>query len=522
MQLTGSIFKYALLSTILTSTGVAAQEVELVSPDNSMTIKGELINFENRQYTIKTALGQLVVSADDMMCKGDGCPVLKPAALEFRVSGAKTPGETLLPRLLDSYAAQSDVTLQIGQHPEEGQLFVLNDNENDPLANVQVVSSTSSTGLVDLLQGDAQMAVSTRPPRPNEADAFEKSGLGEIQGKNQEFVLALEAVLIITSNDNPIRSISDEDAARIFSGAITNWSELGGPDASINVYARDSESETGEAFNSILMAPQSQQVRDDATIVDSDINLSARVSNDPNGIGFIDFGTNDRVKALSISGACGLTVEPSEFTVKAEEYPLTRRLTAYTAGETPEQLAGFLEFLGTDSAQETVETAGFVNQKTATTSLDTQNKRLASAILSDLTPEALPKLQDMVREMDAATQLSTSFRFIPGTNKLDARTHTDLKRLATLLDGEEFAGKNVTLASFTEAAAIAAQNQPLSVQRGQLILDALLEIAPDLETKVNLKTVGYGDISPLTCSGTVIGQHVNSRVEVWVKDPING
>jgi len=176
-------------AAVLAASSLSAQEIELKAKDGSITLRGELVGFENRQYTIRTQLGELVIDADSMNCTGADCPVMKPAAVEFRVTGAKTPGATLLPRLLNAYSEQNDTSLQIGAHPDEGQLLVLNDDEGDPLANVQVINSTSSSGLVDLVQGDAQMAVSTRPPRPNEADAFEKSGLGVIQSKDQEFVL---------------------------------------------------------------------------------------------------------------------------------------------------------------------------------------------------------------------------------------------------------------------------------------------------------------------------------------------
>jgi len=486
VQLIGSSLKYALISTLLCTAAATAQEVQLTSAESGLTIKGELLNFEDRQYTIRTSLGELVISADDMDCSGAACPALKPPAAEFRVTGAKTPGEALLPRLFNAYASQSDISLQIGNHPEEGRLLAIVDGENDPLANVQVVSSTSSSGLVDLLQGDAQMALSTRPPRPNEADAFEKSGLGKIQSKDQEYVLGLESVVILTSPQNPIRSISDKVAAQIFSGAVANWSELGGPNAPINVYVRDEGSPAAEAFNSLLMAPQSLQVRTDAVVVNDEARLAARVASDPNGIGFTRFGNSAQAKVLDVTGECGLRVAPNAFSIKAEAYPLTRRLSAYTAGDTPAQLADFMAFLGSEDAQISVGSAGFVTQDVISMPIAQQNQRLASAILGDIRPEALPKLQDMVLEMADATQLSLSFRFVPGTNQIDARTHSDLKRLATLLATEEYAGKSVTLASFTEAAANAAQNQPLSVQRGQMILS-----------------------------------HANSRVEVWVKDPIN-
>lgn len=521
MQRLGWISKIALCAALSTASSVWAQEVELIAKDGSMTLTGELVSSEGRKYTIKTALGEIVVDADSMECRGTACPALKPPAAEFRVSGAKTPNDVLLPKLLSAYADASGTTVEITEHPEEGRLVTVNDSEDDPLANIQLVSSNSSAGLVDLLQGDAQMAVSSRPPRPNEATAFEKSGLGAIQSKEQEYVLALESVLIVTSPENAVETISVAVAAQIFSGGITNWAELGGPNAPINVYVRDLETTTGEAFNSIVMQPQASQIREDAIVVDSDANLASRVANDRFGIGFTSFGQKDAAKNLAIAGECGLKVPPSEFSVKSEVYPLTRRLSAFIAGEMPEQLDGFINFLGTSAAQEAAGGAGFISQNIATSPLSQQVDRLASAILGGFDDEEMTRAQDMVREMRDARQLSISFRFIPGTNTPDARTYSDVKRLAELLMTEEYQGKSITLASFTEAAADPVQNQPLSVQRAELIVRELLAAEPLLETAVNLTSKGYGDISPLVCSGTLTGQHVNSRVEVWVKDQIS-
>ena len=510
----------ALCAALLTTTIASAQEIELRAKDGSLTIKGELLSAENRQYKIKTIMGEIVVDADTMECRGDGCPSLKPAAAEFRVTGAKTPNDILLPRLLNAYAEASGSSVDLTDHPDEGRLVKVMDADDDPLANIQLVSSTSSAGLVDLLQGDAQMAVSIRPPRPNEATAFEKSGLGSIQSKQQEYVLALESVLIITSPNNPVETISDAIAAQIFSGGITNWSDLGGPNAPINVYARNLETPTGEAFNSIVMQPNGLQFRQDATFVDSDETLSARVAQDRFGIGFTAFGQQGEAKDLAISGECGLKVLPGEFAIKSEVYPLTRRLSAFIAGDMPDQLSGFLDFLGTDEAQQAAGDAGFVSQNITEAPLEGQIDRLASAILRGLDPDKLELAKDMVREMRDARQLSISFRFIPGTNVPDARTYADLRRLAELLKTDAFEGQSVTIASFTEAAADPSQNQPLSQQRAELIQSELLAIDPELESAVRLQTKAYGDISPLVCSGTLTGQHVNSRVEVWVKDPI--
>lgn len=514
---TRSILSATLLSALALTPVAHAQEIELNAKDGSMNLKGTLLGFEDRSYRIRTSLGTLVINADEMDCVGEACPVLKPPAAKFRVSGSRTAGRTILPQLLRAYTATSDVSLQASDHPEEGRLLALFDAERDPLADIQVVNSTSSSGFVDLLQGDAQMALSARPPRPNEADAFEKSGLGLIQSPQQEFVLALQSVLIVVAPGNPVSTISTDDAAKIFAGTIRNWSEVGGPDLPITVYARDGESDTGSAFLDMVMGPSSATFRDDANIVNSDLQLAGRVANDPGGIGFTSFGAANRAKTLSLAGDCGLTVTPDLHAVKAEAYPLTRRISAYIAGEMPDQVNGFLEFMASPATQAAVGQAGFVTQDVVSADLNRTTERLTSAILGGVNAGEVPKLQEMVREMADATQLSSSFRFIPGTNRLDARTFADLERVADILTSGDHDGKTVVLASFTEAAANPAQNQPLSVQRAELIRAELVKAVPEIENRVTLKALGFGDISPLTCSGDATGQHVNSRVEVWIQ-----
>ena len=495
-----------------------AQEVTLTAKDNSMTISGTLLGFEDRKYTIRSSLGDITVDADLMDCLGVACPVLKPPAAAFRITGDPLPMADLMPALLEAYGRQSNVAVELAAGPDGSQGAALTDTEGDPLATVEFAGSSSSAGFVDLLQGDAQMVVATRAPNANEAEAFEKTGLGSIQSKDQELLLGLQSIAIIVSDDNPLTAISEETAAGILSGAIRNWSEAGGADAPINVIGPTETSSTTDAISDLLLSRFSASLRGDASQIGNDSRAATRVASDENAIGFVNMRDVGPARALSITGGCGLRSHPSDFAVKSETYPLTRRITAHIAGEMPSQMDGFLTFLASGAATRAAQDAGYYTTELQVQPISNLDERLASAILAGPGAEDITVLQDMVRLMRDAQQLSAALRFVPFTNSLDARSHGDLEQVAALLKTGAFTGKEVVVAGFTTAAADPDQNLPLSAQRANNALRALLSIAPDLEDNVTLTVKGFGDVSPLACASTVASDHINNRIEFWVRE----
>jgi len=234
----------ALLAALFPASAIA-QNVEVMSPDESVRIGGQLVNFDGDTYTIRTSLGDMTFAVEAVICKGEACPFIKPPTSEFAISGSKSLSELLIPALLNSYSNQIDSRTGVGDIAE-GKMFTITDSEDDVLAKIEIYPSNSSTGLSELLQGDSSIALATRPARARELRAFEASNLGNVREDEQEHVLALDGLLIITSPDNPVRAISQENAALVFGGEINNWRELGGPDAPIRVYTRAVESGTGE------------------------------------------------------------------------------------------------------------------------------------------------------------------------------------------------------------------------------------------------------------------------------------
>jgi len=497
----------------------ASQQVEISSPDETVRVIGDMLGFDGTNYTIGTSLGELSFPATDVICTGDACPYIKPPASEFAISGSRALSELLMPALMGSYSQQlaSKISLSDG---EEGKLFTITDAEADDLAKVEIIASNSSAGITSLLQGDSSLALSSRPARAREEQAFEASGLGKIRNTALEHVLALDGLLVVTSPQNPLRAITEENISLVFAGEINNWSEIGGPDAPIRVYALSKNSSTGELFDNILLRPQELSLRGDAITVQNDAELSGAVAKDPFGIGFTSFVHRKGAKPLEIQGVCGLRTPPSEFAIKTEEYPLTRRLYAYsTEREEPLHVQTFVDFATSSLAQNAVAKAGFIDQSISSSDISAQGLRFASAIIaSNRSSGELPELKRMATAMLGSERLSTTFRFLTGASELDNRAKDDVIRLAEELAKPKNSGKLIQLIGFTDSIGDPSLNKQLSERRAEQVRDAIIQQDPSLAEKVNFRPSGYGEVSPLGCNETESGRLVNRRVEVWIKD----
>ena len=78
--------------------------------------------------------------------------------------------------------------------------------------------------------------MASRKIKPEEASRL--AGFGDMTSPAAEHVLGLDGIAVIVSKANPVQSLTKEQLARVFAGEITNWRQLGGPSAGINVYAR--------------------------------------------------------------------------------------------------------------------------------------------------------------------------------------------------------------------------------------------------------------------------------------------
>ena len=179
--------------------------------------------------------------------------------------------------------------------------------------------------------------MSSRAANKDEIDKVTAQYNINLRAPGNEHVLALDGLAVIVNPDNPVKQLTLDQIARIFSGEFTNWKDvsLNGLDRPIKVHARDNKSGTYDTFVALVLAPPDQpkrQLTPQATRYESSESLSDAVAKDPGAIGFIGLPYINKNHPLNIASTCGLLSGPSKFTVKTEEYPLARRLYLYTIG----------------------------------------------------------------------------------------------------------------------------------------------------------------------------------------------
>ena len=221
-----------------------------------------------------------------------------------------------------------------------------------PESKIVVTGTGSGDGIAALINGTADIAMASREMKEEEKKQFK----GE---KPKELFIGTDALSVIVHPKNPIKSLTLEQLKDIYTGKITNWKELGGNDAEIIVYSRDSSSGTYEFFKEFGL--EGEEYTPDARRAPSNSAVVQSVAQEENAIGYIGLSfLNENVKGLALSINGKELVEPSFETAASGKYPLVRKLYMYTVGD-PEGLAkAFLEFGLSKDGQEIVKKVGYI------------------------------------------------------------------------------------------------------------------------------------------------------------------
>jgi len=171
----------------------------------------------------------------------------------------------------------------------------------------------------------------------------------------KETTLALDGIAIIVNPQNPVKDLTLEQIAKIYTGEITNWKDVGGNDAEIVLIGREAGSGTRDGFESITDTKDACQYRQELT---STGDVITTVSQNPNAIGYASLAAiKDSVKALTVNG-----VAPTEATVKDGTYLVQRPFVLVTKegvalSETAQK---FFDFATSADAASIISAAGAV------------------------------------------------------------------------------------------------------------------------------------------------------------------
>jgi phosphate transport system substrate-binding protein len=228
-----------------------------------------------------------------------------------------------------------------------------------PEVRISVTGGGSGTGIAAMINGTVDIANASRAMKAEEVAAAEANGISPV-----EFVVALDAIAVVVHPSNPVDRLTLKQISGIYTGEITNWSEVGGEERPIVLLSRESNSGTYVYFleNVIRLGEESDLLfSPDTLLMPSSEGISSEVRLNPNAIGYDGLGyvTPDQKMLAVARDAGGPYVLPSVETVNDDTYPISRPLYIYTAGEPTGQVKAYMDWILSEG-QSLVSEIGFV------------------------------------------------------------------------------------------------------------------------------------------------------------------
>lgn len=273
----------------------------------------------NKNHKMK--LAQTIVA----LLAGISLSTMAQADNKITIKGSDTLGAKLVPQLKEAY-------VQAGNK-----------------VDIEIQAQGSSHAFSNLLAGSADIGMSSRQVKSTETDKFNAAGK-----KLVEHVAAWDMIALIVNEKNPVRKLSLKQIEGIFTGDITDWSQVGGKSGKISVYTRNTSSGTYKSFQKLGMAK-----RDYATEcqkMEGNQQIATEVSQNPLGIGYVGlaYASGENYRSVKVDGV-------SAKASKVSSYSLARKLYYYTIGEPTGESAMFLKWATTsDKASEVVGKVGFI------------------------------------------------------------------------------------------------------------------------------------------------------------------
>lgn len=216
--------------------------------------------------------------------------------------------------------------------------------ESDTGITVTYNPTGSGSGIKAVAAGNCDIGLSSRDLKDEEKEM----GL-------EGTVLAYDGIAIIVNPENPVADLDLETIAKIYTGEIKNWSEIGGNDGEIVLIGREAGSGTRDGFESITDTEDKCAYRQELT---STGDVITTVASNPNAIGYASVASvKDSVKAITVDG-----IAPTEATIKDGSYVVQRPFVLVTKKD--KQLSDsaqkFFEYITSENAREAISSAGVV------------------------------------------------------------------------------------------------------------------------------------------------------------------
>jgi len=261
----------------------------------------------------------------------------------------------MLPAMIQAQSFKikgSDTCLPLSQAEAEAYM------KKDPKASIAVTGGGSGVGLAAIISGTTDIAQASRSMKMDEKLKMQEAGKAF-----KEVIIAYDALAVIVNPANPVSQLTREQLEGIFTGKITNWKEVGGEDAKIVAYSRETSSGTYEFFKEHVL--NKKNFTSSALLMPATGAIVQSVSQTKGAIGYIGLAYVDKaVKPLKVSYDKGkVYVVPSVASAMDKTYPITRPLYYYYLSSIEKKVSSYVNYILSPEGQKIVLETGYVPLK---------------------------------------------------------------------------------------------------------------------------------------------------------------
>lgn len=227
--------------------------------------------------------------------------------------------------------------------------------DNNPDVDISVRGGGSGNGIAALIDGATDIADASRFIKFEEVENAVANGIYPVPHR-----VAMDGIAVVVHPANKVEELSLEDIKKIYTGQVTNWSEVGGFDKEIVIVSRDSSSGTFGVFNDVAkngkIDGSSIRLTPTALTQSSNGDVAGTVAETKGAIGYVGLGyLSSDLKAVKVNG-----VRPTNETVANGQFPFARPLYMFTDGWPQDETKKFINFILSSEGQKIAEKVGYV------------------------------------------------------------------------------------------------------------------------------------------------------------------
>jgi phosphate transport system substrate-binding protein len=368
---------------------------------------------------------------------------------------------------------------------------------------IEIKAHGSDTAVESLGGEKCDIGMMSRKIKNDEVEKLAR--FGSMDASGSENVIAMDGIAIIVNRSNPVRELTLKQIAQIFTGGITNWSDIDkGRSGGITLYARDDKSGTFDTFKNLVLGKEKKLYT--AKRFEDSEKLSDAVSSDPNGIGFVGLPFIGNAKDVAVFEEGGQPYRPARVSINQRKYLLHRELYFYLPQKSQVKMAkGLVDFALSDEGQDIVQKVGFVSQSLVSPDL---NPTPPPETLSENIP---PELAKMRKTYKGAGDLPPLF-FNTSVSDLDNKSLVDFGRIDGRLDKD--AAKEIVVVGFADNTGTPAKNLGLSKDRAEHVREEFIRIG---RQPGSVTAKWFGQDAPAQSNAREEGRKLNRRVEIYYR-----